>query len=659
MVGRGLQKIKGKETMCIHFRHNNFPNKILYCCPRWGRHVVSEGDPQQIFEHTPEAPAQVDEAIVEEPGEDGNPIPEHVFHLGANAEDIAHIRGLGFTVDDDNEPVPENIPDGTTQDQPSQEETWGWDGIDEREKGNFIKHMPHLLHGLDEIPTHPSNRTILHLFLSLFPKQYLQEDILMATNKNLDVGEMKISFGELLRFLGIWFFLATTAGFPRRDYFSTFPVNNKSGAPYRVGQWMSRNRFEQILRALSFTSRDPPNFKDRFWQVRDVINAWNINMHGKFKSGWVTCLDESMSSWLSKYTCPGWMFVPRKPRPFGNEYHSICCGVSGIMFAIELVEGKDRPPELPSPPKDEKTKHLLLSLCQSLYSSGKIVVLDSGFSVMKALVALKKVGVFAHAVAKKRRFWPKCVPGDKIEKHMESKQIGEVDCLNGELDGEKYKVFVMKEPDYTMKLMSTYGGLTVCPGERETERYADGKKHSFKYTTNFSYHFKYRHMVDDHNNLRHSNPSFEDTWVTKNWPCRVFAFLLAITEVNVYLYLRWKNWRLLDDSDFPTLHQFRKQLAFALIDNHFLIRDEADRRVMRSSTSQKHFLQRCPPYAKKFERGIWDLGAASMYQQHRCRGKSCRKMIRTFCACSPGTWMCSECFPKHICEALTTDESSC
>ena len=36
---------------------------------------------------------------------------------------------------------------------------------------------------------------------------------------------------------------------------------------------------------------------------------------------------------------PGFMYVPRKPHPKRNEYHSICCSISGIMFGIELVEG--------------------------------------------------------------------------------------------------------------------------------------------------------------------------------------------------------------------------------------------------------------------------------------------------------------------------------
>jgi Transposase IS4 len=81
-----------------------------------------------------------------------------------------------------------------------------------------------------------------------------------------------------------------------------------------------------------------------------------------FNPGWISCLDESMMVWSSQLTCPGFIFVPIKPHPFGNEWNSICCGISGVMFAIELVEGKDRPPNL-GPYKSEeegKTVGLLL-----------------------------------------------------------------------------------------------------------------------------------------------------------------------------------------------------------------------------------------------------------------------------------------------------------
>lgn len=133
-----------------------------------------------------------------------------------------------------------------------------------------------------------------------------------------------------------------------------------------------------------------------------MIDSWNDNMDAQFMSGWIQCLDESMSVWLNRFTCPGFMFVPRKPWPFGNEYHTICCGLSGILFRLEIVEGRDFPTERERPEFDEegKTVGLLLRLTRPLWNQGKIVVLDSGFCVLKGIVELKKKGVFAAALIK-------------------------------------------------------------------------------------------------------------------------------------------------------------------------------------------------------------------------------------------------------------------
>ena len=130
VIGQGVKKIKGKEHMCALFRHDSFPNKVLYCCKKWESHVVSEGGPKDFFCQAPSV-VEEDATEKEDSDEDRVAIPEHVFHMGANDEDIAHIRSLGFSVDDDNEPVPENIPD--PNDDPNkgaEEETWGWDGMD-------------------------------------------------------------------------------------------------------------------------------------------------------------------------------------------------------------------------------------------------------------------------------------------------------------------------------------------------------------------------------------------------------------------------------------------------------------------------------------------------------------------------------------------------
>ena len=65
----------------------------------------------------------------------------------------------------------------------------------------------------------------------------------------------------------------------------------------------------------------------------------------------------------------------------------------------------------------------------------------------------------------------------------------------------------------------------------------DGTKKNgiFNYPEVVGNHFLYRHSVDDHNNKQHSPISLEVVWATKNWPNRVFSFLLSVTEVNVNL----------------------------------------------------------------------------------------------------------------------------
>jgi hypothetical protein len=81
---------------------------------------------------------------------------------------------------------------------------------------------------------------------------------------------------------------------------------------------MSRTRFKTILSALRFTDKAPPRQKDGFWEIRQLIDAWNENMDVNFRSSWITCLDESMMVWLNQY-CRGFMYVPRKPHPCANS----------------------------------------------------------------------------------------------------------------------------------------------------------------------------------------------------------------------------------------------------------------------------------------------------------------------------------------------------
>ncbi len=156
-----------------------------------------------------------------------------------------------------------------------------------------------------------------------------------------------------------------------------------------------------------------------------MICTWNKHMAKIFLAAWVVCLDELMSIWHNQWTCPGWVFCPCKPHPFGNKYHTACCELSGIMFLLELAEGNDRPHQIPEGwSKLGRTPGLLMRMLLLYFTMGRYVVLDSGFCILRALIELKKVGLFACVVIKKRRYWPAIVPGDKMSQAFNDANIG-------------------------------------------------------------------------------------------------------------------------------------------------------------------------------------------------------------------------------------------
>jgi Transposase IS4 len=128
------------------------------------------------------------------------------------------------------------------------------------------------------------------------------------------------------------------------------------------------------------------------------------------------------------------------------------------MFGVEIVEGKGTPRK--KPPKEfeslGKTVGLLLRLTKPLWGTAKMVVLDSGFCVLKGIIELKKRGVFAALLIKKRCYWPKYVAGNMIKAHFDNIEVGEGDALAGTMEEVPFHIYCMKEPEYVMMMMTTY-----------------------------------------------------------------------------------------------------------------------------------------------------------------------------------------------------------
>ena len=120
-------------------------------------------------------------------------------------------------------------------------------------------------------------------------------------------------------------------------------------------------------------------------------------------------------------------------------------------------------------------------------------------------------------------------PINCIDESM-SKWINEYTC-----PGFSIHIHAMKEPDYIIMLMSTYG-MTLRMGV--TKRWhctVEGVKKvvEFQYPEIVHNHYKFCDMIDNHNSFQMHPISMEETWMTMRWANHMFCFLLAITIVNI------------------------------------------------------------------------------------------------------------------------------
>ena len=324
VIKREVRKVNRKDQMCIIFTYRDFDDVKIYYTQRFAVVTKEETESEFFTEDVPEANTIATEQrdAVEEEIE--------VPRTDNNLQDtINEMRALGITVDDDNEAVEENLPTATDPNVATFDEEWTGDvvGIYNRRKNGMRFEKA-------SVAKQPSGTTRLDYFRYFSPIKYFEEELIPETNKKIE--GKSINLNDLFVFIGLILFMSLFVGCNRNDFFSDTPIDLLNSAPIRLSLYMSGRRFNQILKALSFTSSCTPSYQDKFWEIRKLIAEWNDHMKEVFIPSWISCLDESMSPWTNKFTCPGFIFCPRKPHPKGNEYHSIACGMSRIMYEIDL-----------------------------------------------------------------------------------------------------------------------------------------------------------------------------------------------------------------------------------------------------------------------------------------------------------------------------------
>ena len=78
-----------------------------------------------------------------------------------------------------------------------------------------------------------------------------------------------------------------------------------------------------------------------------------------------------------------------------------------------------------------KTVGLLLHVLEPIFTRDNVVILDSAFCMLKGIVELKKCSVYASALIKKWKYWPKYIKGDTIRDRFNNKNVGDCDSWKG------------------------------------------------------------------------------------------------------------------------------------------------------------------------------------------------------------------------------------
>ena len=474
-------------------------------------------------------------------------------------------------------------------------------------------------------------------------RMFLSKDLLKHVVEGTNAAKLDpaLTEGELLAFLGIIFYGSDFVG--PMDQLWERPTKWDLRPP--VANVMTRRRFRAISQHLRLTSAPRPPYKDPFFEVRLLQSLWNEHMLEVFTPCATVCLDESMVAHNNEKV-PGFMVVKRKPTPLGNEYHTICCGDTAIMFKMELVEGKKTPSQVPVEFGDlSPTTGLVLRMTKPLFSSGRVVIMDSAFCVLDAVKGLADRGLFTATVAKKRAYWPRGVCGTDLVAHMKDKPVGELHTRQGNYKGMPFLLFCVNHRLYTFVLVSTYGSSVLLDKDHKVLS-PDGAVMKFKRNEPISDYYRVRHAVDDHNHYRQGQRvDIERSWGSKFWPVRQLAFMVTTSLVNAHL--AYKYFVCSPHGKAPsTFDKFKKKVAVELMEAWELREQEGTPPKRSKRGGQKsHERKSLPPFVgAKWQR------TKKAAQQVKCR--RCGGLTRGYCACDKTLFLCQRCHLDHFAEEV-------
>ena len=423
----------------------------------------------------------------------------------------------------------------------------------------------------------------------------LIDEIVSATNEKaksiawpLNAPWKHLKRGEFHRWLGIWVLMTVypVADSNRRSYW---------GSSMEMGKYMSRNRFENILRAFclpQYTKEDPgwggqgrqeyEKIKfDKFFATRKFTDVMRKRFNAAIKPGGWIVIDECMFSWLGQaLKMAGWKVIKRKPHPFGLESKTAACAATGLIIDFEFQEGKEYMRHFEYVKDYNKSTAWLLRLTKHWANQERrTVIADAAFGQVRAAVALhKEHGMYMIGNVKQCHKW---FPKKRLKEETPAYSANNLVChtlqANVRLSrNESLKVYGTGWRA-TGKMVCTYvhtGGTNVTGSDRKKRKFvqlSDGNVRTDAYRVKRpKVSSEYQDMmgaIDAHNYRRQSGKgarALEDVCVTNDAKDRVFINTIAWVTVNMFLAKKQFVW---GGVERQTSAEFQAAVAQCLINN--------------------------------------------------------------------------------------------
>ena len=444
-----------------------------------------------------------------------------------------------------------------------------------------------------------------------------------------------LTTGLFIRWLGLWHqMLADPIPGDRRSYWTNkkdYECFSRDRASF--SEVMDIHQFEEIYCAFGVP---PGDEEDSHYLVRTSIDHFNSHAVKIYGPGWLIVVDESMIAWTGR-GMPGWIVVPRKPKPMGMECKTACCSETKIIIRLDVQEGKTQMRNQPfnvewgTPNDPAKSVGCLLRLVLPWHHTGRVVLGDSWFGSVKAAIALLSYGMFAILNVKTAtKYFPKASLAAAITKEKRTySRMATITLANApvSLNKTEFTIYAAaqreKKPLLLIATCETMGAgeprhLTLY----KMDENGGESKEMIEFPTT-KVHGIYRacfNKIDLHNRVRQEFLHFADIWGTHSWSNRVLGELWGLILTNTYF-----TCQSFYPETFKGLHpqQFKEQIAWQMIQNPYLA-SEGVQRPISILTTAKHRMVRMPlrPNGKK------------NFTDTKCR--YCKKNTTWYCATCSG-----------------------